>query len=207
LITALPFLAFPIALAMRRFPGPTIALAAASIVTYVIATVTHPLVGYENETVIWTRLLGKGSFQPTIASMFGLGRSWGAIWPFALAAAGALLVCARAAPRLRLSGRQLGAGVLVVVAWGLFAALAPTLLGIDHRGLLSIVGAGDHTALDLALHQGARYPLKTLAPLAAAAGVLALLAMRLLRGAPGPSTGRGAGALDERARSSPALAG
>jgi hypothetical protein len=182
----LPFLAFPIALALRRFPGPTLALAAASIATTVIATITHPLVGYENETVIWMRLLGKGSFQPTIASAFGLGRSWGAIWPFLLAAGGAVLMSARATPRLRLSGRELGAGLLALAAWALFAALAPTLLGIDHQGLLSIVKAGDHTALNLTLHNGTRYPLRTLAPLAAGVGLFALAVMRLLRNDPGP---------------------
>jgi hypothetical protein len=181
LITMLPFLAFPIALALRRFPGPTLTLAGVSIATTVIATITHPLVGYENETVIWMRLLGKGSFQPTIASAFGLGRSWGAIWPFLLAVGGAMLICVRATPRLRLTGRALGAGVLALVAWALFAALAPTLLGIDHQGLLSIVKAGDHTALNLPLHDGARYPLKTLAPIAAALGLIALVVMRLLR--------------------------
>jgi hypothetical protein len=186
LITMLPFLAFPIALALRRFPGPTLALAGVSITTMVIATITHPLVGYENETVIWMRLLGKGSFQPTIASAFGLGRSWGAIWPFVLAAGGAVLVSVRAMPRLRLPGRELGAGLLALAAWALFAALAPTLLGIDHRGLLSIVGAGDHTALNLTLHEGSRYPLRTLAPIAAACGLVALAAMALLRHEPEP---------------------
>jgi hypothetical protein len=190
LITILPFLAFPIALALRRFPGPTVALAAASIATNVIATVTHPLVGYETETVIWTRLLGKGSFQPTIASAFGLGRGWGAIWPFLLVAAGALVMCVRATPALALSGRQLGAGLLALLAWGLFAALAPTLLGIDHRGLLSIVKAGDHTALNLTLHNGSRYPLQTLVPIAAGAGLLALAAMGLLRNEPRPPAAR-----------------
>jgi hypothetical protein len=186
LITILPFLAFPIALALRRYPGPTLALAAVSITTTVIATITHPLVGYENETVIWMRLLGKGSFQPTIASAFGLGRGWGAIWPFLLAAGGAVVVAARALPRLRLPGRELGAGLLALLAWGLFAAIGPTFLGIDHQGLLSIVKAGDHTALNLVLHNGSRYPLRTLAPTAAAAGLLALAAMRLLRNEPGP---------------------
>jgi hypothetical protein len=189
LITMLPFLAFPIALALRRFPGPTLALAGVSIATTVIATITHPLVGYENETVIWMRLLGKGSLQPTIASAFGLGRSWGAIWPFVLAAGGAMLLSVRATPRLRLSGRELGAGLLVLVAWALFAALAPTLLGIDHQGLLSILKAGDHTALDLTLHDGTRYPLRTLAPVAAGAGLLALVAMRLLRNDAGRRSG------------------
>jgi hypothetical protein len=205
LITMLPFLAFPIALALRRFPGPTLALAAVSITTMVVATITHPLVGYENETVIWMRLLGKGSFQPTIASAFGLGRSWGAIWPFVLVAGAAVLVAVRAAPRVRLPGRELAAGVLALAAWALFAALAPTLLGIDHQGLLSIVKAGDRTALDLALHDGTRFPLRTLAPVAAAAGLLALAATRLLAGDAGPPSAP-AGA-HPSARSPAALSG
>ncbi|MCW3027227.1 MAG: hypothetical protein JWN81_438 [Solirubrobacterales bacterium] len=186
LITMLPFLAFPIAISLRRFPGPTLALAGVSITTTVIATITHPLVGYENETVIWMRLLGKGSFQPTIASAVGLGRSWAAIWPFLLAAAAAVLMAVRATPRLRLPGLELGTGLLVLAAWVLFAALAPTLLGIDHQGLQSIVKAGDHTALNLTLHEGTRYPLRTLAPIAAACGFLALGAMALLRSEPDP---------------------
>jgi len=194
LITTLPFLGFPIALALRRYPGPTVALAAISITTMVIATITHPLVGYEPETVIWTRLLGHGSFQPTIASAFGLGRSWGAIWPFLLAAGAALVLAVRALPRPAISDRSLGAGVVALTAWALFAGLAPTLLGIDHRGLLSILGAGDHTALSHTLHSFTTYPLKTLAPIAAAMGLLALAAVRLTRNeSPPPPARRGPG--------------
>jgi hypothetical protein len=184
--TLLPFLGFPIALALKRFPGPTIALAAASITTTVIATITHPLVGYENETVTWMRFLSKGLFQPTIASAYGLGRGWSGIWPFLLAGAGALAAAVWATPRLRLTAAALRGGLLALAAWALFAALAPTLLGIDHAGLQSIYNAGDHTAFNLPLHSGARYPLKTLAPVAAAAGLLALLAMALARNDPGP---------------------
>ncbi len=58
------------------------------------------------------------------------------------------------------------------------------MLGIDHAGLESIVKAGDNTALNLTLHDGSRYPLKTLAPTAALAGLLAMCAMRLLRNEP-----------------------
>jgi hypothetical protein len=184
LITILPFLAVPLAVAFKRFPGPTVALAAVSVVTAVTATITHPLVGYETETVIWTRLIGQGSFQPTIASAFGLGRGWGAIWPFFLLAGAGLTLAVRAMPRLRLSSRSVAAGMLALLAWALFAALAPTVLGIDHRGLLSILKAGDHTALNLTLHNGSRYPLKTLVPIAAACGFLALGAMALLRREP-----------------------
>jgi hypothetical protein len=183
LTTILPFLAIGVAVAFKRFPGPTIALAAVSIVTTVIATITHPLTGYETEAVIWARLLGKGSFQATIASAFGLGRGWGGIWVFLLLAGAGLLVAVAATPRMRLSGRTIIAGTLALLAWGLFAALAPTVLGIDHRGLLSIVKAGDHTAL----HKGyPDYPLRTLAPIAAAAGFLALAGMALLRREPQP---------------------
>ena len=184
--TMLPFLAFPIAVALKRYPGPTIALAAVSITTTVIATITHPLIGYETETVTWMRYVAEGLFQPTIASAYGLGRGWGGIWPFFLAAGGGVLLATWATPRLRLSSAALRYGLLALIAWALFAALAPTLLGIDHAGLQSIYKAGDHTALSTALHPGFRsYPLRALAPAAAVCGLLALCAMRLFRNAPG----------------------
>ncbi|HUB35274.1 MAG TPA: hypothetical protein VL972_00480 [Solirubrobacteraceae bacterium] len=187
LATMLPFLAFPVALALKRWPGPTIALAAVSIVTTVLATITHPLVGYETETVVWARFLREGFFQPTIASAYGLGRGWDGVWVFLLPALGAVVLGAWATPRLRLSSATLGWGVLALAGWCLFAVFAPTLLGIDHQGLLDIKAAGDQTALNLKLHDGSRYPLRTLAPLAACAGLLALVAMRLLRNERPPS--------------------
>jgi len=58
---------------------------------------------------------------------------------------------------------DVGVGLLALAGWALFAALAPTVLGIDHAGLQSIYNAGDHTAFNLKLHSGARYPLKKLA--------------------------------------------
>jgi hypothetical protein len=186
LTTMLPFLAVPLGIAFKRFPGPTIALAAVSITTTVIATITHPLIGYENEAVTWVRYLSKALFQPTIASAYGLGRGWGGIWPFLLAAGAAVVAATWATPRLRLSPATLGWGLLALVAWGLFAALAPTLLGIDHAGLTSIYKAGDHTAFNLTLHSGSRYPLKKLALLAVAVGLLALALARLLRNEPDP---------------------
>src|SRR5436305_11266204 len=103
---------------------------------------------------------------------------------FVLAAGAAALCAALACARRPLAWRALAAGALAVLAWALFAALAPTLLGIDHRGLQSIVGAGDHTALCLSCHSGVTYPLKALAPIAAIAGLVALAAAWLSRAAP-----------------------
>ncbi len=205
--TLLPFIAFPVALTLKRFPGPTIALAAVSITTTVIATTTHPLIGYENETVTWIRYLSKSFFQPTIASAYGLGRGWGGIWPFFLAAGGAIVLGVLATPRLRLSAATLGWGLLALACWGLFAALAPTVLGIDHAGLASIYGAGDHTAFNLALHSGARYPLDKLAALAVLVGVLALGAMRLARNQPKEPSRRRGGSAGAGSPTQPALSG
>ncbi|MGC2375023.1 MAG: hypothetical protein WA484_14215 [Solirubrobacteraceae bacterium] len=184
LMTTIPFLALPIGIALKRYPGPTIALAAVSLTTTIVATITHPLMGYENEAVVWARFLIPGAnqtagfFQPTIASAFGLGRGWGAIWPFLLAAGGAMVLATLATARTRISRASLTAGVLVLAGWCLFAVLAPTVLGIDHRGLLSIVGAGDTTALQKGRLYG-DYPLEKLALLAALVGLLALLSAYL----------------------------
>jgi hypothetical protein len=187
LTTMLPFLALPLGLAFKRFPGPTIALAAASLTCTIIATITHPLVGYETETITWMRYLREGFFQPTIASSYGAGRGWVGISPFLLAAGGGVLLAAIATRRVRLTSASLAAGALALAAWALFAAVAPTVLGIDHQGLLSIVGAGDNTAL----HKGfGTYPLRTLAPLGLVLGLLALTAARLWRNDSAPPAGR-----------------
>ncbi len=201
LTTMLPFLAFPIGIALKRFPGPTLALAGVSIAATAIASMTHPLIGYENETVVWARLLGNGEFQPTIASAFGLGRGWGGIWPFVLAAGGAVVLAGASTPRLLLSVKALVWAGVALVSWALFAWLAPTALGIDHQGLLSIVGAGDTTALNLSLHDGTRYPLARLAVYCSIAGALTIAAMWALRREPQEPLSR-----DSRTASAPPAA-
>ena len=201
LITVLPFLGCPIGLALKRHPGPTIALAGASVMTLAIVTATHPLVIYETNTLVWAKLLGQGEFQATIATAFGLGRGWSGIWPFVLAVGGAVLLAGAATPRLRLDRRQLAAGAGSLLGWGLFAALAPTLLGIDHRALESIFKAGDPKAFAVRLHGGSRFPLTSLVLYSGAAGAVAMAGMWALRREPpeGPASAP--------ARARPATAG
>ena len=141
LVPTLPFLGVAFAAAYRRLPGPTLALGAVSATTLVTATLTHPLVGYESETGRWSRLLSQGFFQPTIVSAFGAGRGWVAIIPFLLLA-GAAIVLAASVTDLQLSWAQMGWGAAAAAAWGLYAALGPPGLGIDHAAEARIVAAG-----------------------------------------------------------------
>ncbi|HUH81205.1 MAG TPA: hypothetical protein VLZ06_07750 [Solirubrobacteraceae bacterium] len=207
LTTMLPFLACPLGIALKRFPGPTVTLAGASIALTVIATITHPLVGYETETVVWERFLSQGLLQPTIASAYGLGRGWGGIWVFLVPAAAGLVLATAGTRRVQLTAAGVGWGVLALLGWALFAALAPRLLGIDHAGLESIYKAGDHTALNPAQPGRAYsdYPLDKLVPIGAVAGLLALGAFALTRNQRRrPRRARGAQAPP---RTEPALSG
>ncbi len=183
LATMLPFLALGLAIAFERWPGPTIALAAVSITCSVLAAITHSLVGYETETVSWMRHLFNGFFQPTIATAYGLGRGWGEIWVFLVPALGAIGLAAYATPRMRLTNRSLRAGLLALGAWALYAALGPTLLGIDHQGLLDILHSGDPKALTKGAYFGP-YPLRALVPLACGCALVALIGARVWRNAP-----------------------
>lgn len=170
LVPVLPFLGVALAAAYRRLPGPTLALAAISATTLVTATLTHPLVGYESETGIWSRLLTQGFFQPTVVSAFGAGRGWVAVVPFVLLA-GAAVALAASVTDLRLRWSQVAWGAAVAAAWGLYAALGPPGLGIDHAAEMRIVAAGDPTALT---PRAGPHPLAHLALLAVGAAVVAL---------------------------------
>jgi hypothetical protein len=178
LATMLPFLAVPLALAWRRFPAQTLALAAISVVIFVLATITHPLIGYETETAVWTRYATKGLFQPSILTAFGAGRGWIAPVPFLLLAVAGVVLAVRATPRSALSRTSLGIGAGIAGAWALVAIVAPTWLGIDHRALENTHNAGDPKALHL---PWGRWPLTHLGLVALGAS-LALLALAAFAG-------------------------
>ncbi len=143
LITILPFLAVPLALAFRRWPGPALALAAASVAGMTIPTLTKPMVSAEGDTGIWTRLLGGGQFQATVGTLAGIKNGWLALAPFLLPALAAVAVAATATRRLALSYRSVVEGAAIAAAWAVLAALVPGALGIDHAAGQRIVAAGD----------------------------------------------------------------
>src|SRR5204862_807235 len=146
LITALPFLGVPLALAYRRVAGPTLALAAASTVCLTIPTLVKPFVSAEGDTGRWMRQFESHNFQAQLSTVFGAWR-WGSLIPFAVFVLGAVMLAAHATPRLGLTWRSVAAGLAAVGVWAPLAIFAPRVFGIDHQAELRIVAAGDPTAV------------------------------------------------------------
>jgi hypothetical protein len=127
LIPMLPFLAVPLALAWRRWPLTTGALAVVSAGIMLAAAATNPLI--PNDPGRWWRLLVHGDFTRTI----GLG-----IAPFALLVAAALVLVVGATPRLSPGRHDLAGAVAALVGWLVGLRAAPVLL---RHGDLGAVGA------------------------------------------------------------------
>src|SRR3954447_26348428 len=146
LITALPFLGVPLALAFRRVPGPALALAAASTVCLTVPTLVKPFVSAEGDTGRWMRQFESHNFQAQVSTIFGAWR-YGSLIPFAVFVLAAVMLAAYATPRIGLTWRSVAAGLAAVAVWAPLAIFAPRVLGIDHQAELRIVAAGDPTAV------------------------------------------------------------
>ena len=132
LIPILPFCAVPLALALRRFPAVTLALAVPSMVLMLVATMTQPLIGFD-WTGYWAHVLDLASFEHTVATILGAGNGWGGILPFLAAIGIAIALAVAASDRLSLAGGTLPAALAVAV-WACVAIAAPDLLGEDYHG-------------------------------------------------------------------------
>jgi hypothetical protein len=175
MLMLVPFLGVPLALAYRRWPGPTLGLGVASIATMGLVTLTHPLVGRGPETGIFTRAASNGDFQPSIVNLFVGGHGWKAPVPFLIAAAAAVLLAVSATPRITLARRQVGAGVIAVAVWVLCASFGPPELGIDRVDSHKIQDAGDRLGF---LEQFGHHPLLKLCLAVGALSVACLFASR-----------------------------
>lgn len=115
MIAALPFIAVSCGSALRRWPGPSLALLAASVGTMLLATITQPQIG-SSDLSVWTSLAGTGHLQYTLLGAIGLGHSWGAIAPVILLVAGALALATRRTG-LGLTSRDMQLGVAALAGW------------------------------------------------------------------------------------------
>jgi hypothetical protein len=132
LIPTLPFLAVPLAIAFRRFPAVTVALAVPSIVLMMVATTTLPLIGFD-WTGYWAHILDEATFEHTVATVLGAGNGWAGILPFVLAVGGALALAVSVSDRLSMAGGTLAAALALAV-WACVAIATPDLLGENYEG-------------------------------------------------------------------------
>jgi hypothetical protein len=178
LITTLPFLAVPLALSFKRWPLPTLALAAASVAAMAIPTLATPLVSSEADTGIWMHLLELNYFQASVVTHATGLEGWAAFIPFYLLVAGAgVLAWLATPPGGPVSARALAGGAATAGAWAVLAILAPRWLGIDHAAEKRIVAAGDPTAVH---EKFGDYPISHLVFVAAGVTLITLAAAAVL---------------------------
>jgi hypothetical protein len=128
LMPLIPFLALPLALAWRRFPVTTLALAVPSALFMLTATLTFPLIG-DDSVGFWKKLIDAANFEPTFVTSLGAGHGWWGIAPVLALALGAALLGGlglRGMPRAAVDVRQ---AALAVVGWAAAAFVLPWLLG------------------------------------------------------------------------------
>jgi hypothetical protein len=134
MIPALPFLALGLAVAYRRLPALTLAMAIPSVALMLVGSMTFPLLG-ENGTEAWANELGGSVLEHTVLTVVGVGNGWLAAAPVFAAVAAAIVFAARATPRTRLGNVRLAIGA--VLGWAMVSAVGPTLAGdpitpLDH---------------------------------------------------------------------------
>jgi hypothetical protein len=120
LLPLVPFLAVGLAVAYRRFPLTTLALAAVSAFQMIVITATGPLAAYDGG---WMRRLTSRQFVETAASLLGF-TGWYAIIPFFLAAAVAAVGCIAFLGLRGPDRADVLLAVLATAAWAVLALLA-----------------------------------------------------------------------------------
>jgi hypothetical protein len=172
LIPTLPFIALGLALAYRRAPALTLALAIPSAICMVVGSLTYPLIG-DHGIAAWVQFLRGGDLEHTLLTALGVGNSRLAVLPVLLAVGVAIAAAAAATPRQRL-GRTRYAFAAIAV-WAVVFAFGPSLAGDP----VSSLGEGSDALQLLAVAA------------VAALAVLAILRWRERRDEPQSSTGGG----------------
>ena len=84
LIPAMPFLALPLALALKARPLVVAGVGVASTAVMALATIAGPLTGVEYGIGTWLDRLGSADLVETLPGRLGLGPEWLAALPFAI---------------------------------------------------------------------------------------------------------------------------
>jgi hypothetical protein len=136
LVPLLPFLAVPLAAAVREVPGVVVGLAAAAGTIQALYSVTTPLAAWDGQA--WDRLKA-GSVVPTVIDFVGLPARV-AILPFLALLASAAVLAALASRIPLLEPRELLSGVAAACAYALLAWQSARLA---HQGVgreIALVG-------------------------------------------------------------------
>ncbi len=139
LVPVLPFLALPLAVALRAFPAVTVALALVSAVVMVGTTSTYALAGYDWE---WLTRLANGDVPLTAASLAGV-TGWIAIVPFFCLILGAVVLAFLASAPRDVRDLDVVLAGAAVLLWALLAATSPrpAVLGGEGREFSAYWGA------------------------------------------------------------------
>jgi hypothetical protein len=126
MIPALPFVALGLATAYRRLPALTLALAIPSVAFMLAGALTFPLIGSDG-TGTWVDRLGDGTLEHTVLTVVGVHDAWLAMAPVIAAVLFAVVLAARATPRVRLG--DVRPAVAAVIGWVGIAVVGPTVAG------------------------------------------------------------------------------
>ena len=143
LVPVLPFLALPLAMALRARPLAVAGLGILSIAVTALATLTDPLTSEEDGLPAWWELLRSSDLVGTVATRLGVDSAWAGVLPFLLAVA---VACGLALSTLPLRGRVRADGPLLagaVAGWVVVASVVPGLLPANdsHGTLAGVVAA------------------------------------------------------------------
>jgi hypothetical protein len=122
LVPVLPFLAVPLALAFRRLPLTTTALAGVSALAMAAVTATGPLLAHDGR---WHERLADGWFG---------GRSWPTVVPFVLFAVVAVVLGVREAARPAPPAGERWTAAAALAGWAVVATVGWRTLGAPDAG-------------------------------------------------------------------------
>ncbi len=127
LVPLLPFLALPLAAALRARPLAVAGIGILSVAVTALATLTDPLTGEESGLAAWWDLLRSSELVGTVATRLGVESAWAGVLPFLVALA---VACGLALSTLPLRGRLRADGPLLAGALGGWVVIAFAVPGL-----------------------------------------------------------------------------